>query len=208
MKIFENFSDAWHFCLREVWTNGEDVIDDGLILRERINVSLSARNCHQRDFVEAGANEERIELMLRKYKSLEPVAPYDTSYGRLFRNQMGVDQIDWLIERLKGKTHTKSATISFHVPGNNRLSCISLMDCKIRDGALYLTSVYRSQNVLASQPGNVCALRDFQQEIAQAVGTEVGVLTLHILSAHIYQHDWGAAQRLIDGRKENGVNIL
>ncbi|MEU6404107.1 thymidylate synthase [Streptomyces sp. NPDC046985] len=208
MRVFEKFADAWLSCLGDVWTHGSDVTDDGVFLRERLNVSLSARTCDRRDFVAAGADERRIDLMLRKYTSLEPVEPYETSYGRLFRRHMDVNQIDWLIGRLRAKTHTKSATIGFHAPGSDALSCISLMDCKIRDGALSLTAVYRSQNILASQPGNVCALRDFQQEIAHAVAAGVGALTLHILSAHIYQHDWDATQELIGARQRSGMNVL
>lgn len=207
MKLFENFTDAWLSCLRDIWDHGEDVMDDGVVLRERRNISLTAKDCRRQDFVEAGADDQRIDLMLRKYKSLEPVEPYVTSYGRLFSSHMGVNQIDWLIERLKDKTETKSATIGFHVPGDQALSCISLMDCKIRDSALHLSAVYRSQNVLASQPGNVCALRDIQQEITRAVEVSLGTLTLHILSAHIYQRDWETARHLIGEFHDSEVAV-
>ena len=60
-----------------------------------------------------------------------------------------------------------------------------------------MTAVYRSQNVYASQPGNVCALRDLQAEIANSLSAGTGVLTLHVMSAHIYENDWGAAHEIL-----------
>jgi thymidylate synthase len=135
--------------------------------------------------------------MIEKYESLSVLPMYELSYGKLFRKHAGVDQIDWMVRRLRLRPEAKSATIGFHAPGDEVLSCISLVDCKLREGRLHLNAVFRSQNVFGSQPGNACALRRIQGSIADDLGVPAGALTLHILSAHIYEGDWDAANRIV-----------
>lgn len=195
--IFQDFSQAWLACIDHVLENGHEVMDGEARLREALNVSVSAYCCSVSEFLAVGANKDRLQLMLRKYRSQVVLPAYRMSYGRLFRNHGGVNQVQWMIDRLKGNPDSKSATIGFHVPGDCELSCISLLDCKIRYGTLHVTAVFRSQNVYASQPGNVCALYDVQQEIADNLGIPAGSLTLHIISAHIYESDWSAAHEIV-----------
>jgi thymidylate synthase len=192
------FSSAWLECLKIVMTSGRDVVDDETSLREVLNLSASAWSASSKDFVRAGASRDRITLMTRKYHSLEVVPPYTLSYGSLFRRHEGVDQIAWLVSRLRRKMQTKSATIGFHAPGSEELSCVSLFDCKVRDEALHVSVVYRSQNIFASQPGNVIALSMFQDEIADRLHVRSGLLTLHVLSAHVYHSDFAQVEEVLD----------
>ena len=194
---FQKFSEAWLACMEHVLTNGHEVMDGETRLREALNVSVSACRSSINDLTAAGANADRLKLMLLKYRSQSVLPQYKISYGRLFRDHSEVNQIVWLVDRLRSNPDSKSATIGFHVPGEQELSCISLLDCKIRNDALHLTSIFRSQNVYASQPGNACALYELQQEIANNLSISVGVLTLHIISAHIYQDDWRAAHEAV-----------
>lgn len=197
LGIFRHFSQAWLACMEGIQRNGHEALDGDVRLKELLNVSMAAYDCSVNDFLSCGASEDRMRLMLDKYRSQSILPQYTVSYGRLFRNHNGIDQIQWVIDRLKENPHSKSATIGFHVPGDSELSCISLLDCKIRNHALHITAVYRSQNVYASQPGNLCALHDLQQEIADNLRVPAGVLTLHIMSAHIYEDDWSAAHELV-----------
>jgi thymidylate synthase len=176
---------------------GVDITDDGTRLREVLNLTLSGDASDAEEFSAVGASPDRIDLMVRKYHSDLIVHPYTTNYGALFRNHDNVDQIAWLIERLHWKRETKSATIAFHVPGMEELSCISLYDAKIRDETLHTTVVYRSQNIFASQPGNIVALSRFHREIAESVEARVGPLTFHILSAHIYHRDFPRVEEIL-----------
>jgi thymidylate synthase len=143
------------------------------------------------------ADSSRIQLMHRKYASLDVLPQYKISYGALLYDYQGVDQVNWAVRRLRGKRETKSATITFHTPGHSELSCLSLLDFKIRDEALCMTAVYRSQNVYASQPGNLLALRAVQERVAADVDAAVGGVTLLAISAHIYESDVGAATEII-----------
>jgi thymidylate synthase len=135
------------------------------------------------------ADQDRIRLMLLKYRSCGILPGYWVSYGGLLYENDGVDQVAWVIDRLRSKPETKSATITMHRPGEVHLSCLSLLDFKQRDRELAMTAVYRSQNVFASQPGNVLALRRIQREVASQLGLRAGVFDLTALSAHIYERD-------------------
>lgn len=201
---FAHFCEAWTAGVRRVFECGADVWDGDVRIRELLNLSLVAGPCSAEDFVRAGAEPERVDLMIEKYRSMVPLPPYTMGYGALFKAHEGVDQIAWLVDKLRRKGETKAATIGFHVPGADELSCISLFDCKVRGGLLHVNAVYRSQNVYGSQPGNVVALADIQREIAGAVGVAIGPIALHALSAHIYHEDFERVAELLERRCRSG----
>lgn len=205
LGTYDRLADAWLDCIDLILRRGQEVHDDGVPLKELLNVSFSAQTCDPAELIAAGASAGRLNLMIEKYASPAILPMYRMSYGKLFREHAGVDQVDWLVQRLKLRPEAKSATIGFHLPGDDVLSCISLVDCKLRSGRLYLTGVFRSQNAFASQPGNAVALSRIQHEIAAALDVAPGPLTLHVMSAHIYQEDWAAAGRLVSARRRSRV---
>ena len=68
----------------------------------------------------------------------------------------------------------------------------------MRDDQLYVTAVYRSQNMFGSQPGNVIALRQVQNYAAKRLKVKVGTFHLAVLSAHIYEKELILAQQLVE----------
>ena len=202
LGVHQRFADAWLTCLAHVAHHGVPATDDGVRIREVLNVSLAARTCDRAELVAAGADEQRIDLMERKYGELRPVAPYQISYGARFRDYAGVDRVRLVVERLRVKRETKQATMVFHAPADHELPCLSLLDFKVRDDAVHASAVYRSQNVFASQPGNGVAIRAIQQEVAHLLAARVGVLTFHILSAHIYADDFHETNLVLDRQEK------
>lgn len=189
---------AWLECLRRVVAHGDRVPDGGMWLREIRGYTCTLRSIDADDqLLNRFADRDRIELMYRKYASLDILPEYKLSYGALLYGYHGVDQIDWVVHRLLDNRHTKSATIVLHSPGEEELSCLSMLDFKVRDDALHMTAIYRSQNVYASQPGNVLALRQVQEQVAAKVDAVTGDLTLHAISAHVYEPDLPAATLIL-----------
>jgi thymidylate synthase len=185
--------------MRDVVDRGKWVFDGATRLRELCNYSCAIEvNPGEDRLLVRYADAARIELMHRKYRSLDPVFPYKTSYGALLYDNQGVDQIEWVIRHLHQKIETKSATIGLHTPGQSELSCLSLLDFKVRDDAVHMTCVYRSQNVFASQPGNLLALRRVQEDVGARIGVDAGRVELVALSAHIYEDDLGEARRIVE----------
>lgn len=196
---------AWLECLAAVLEHGEWVHDGQTRLKELLNVSLDISSIDANDPILAGfADPDRIALMALKYSSMTPVASYKTCYGALLRDNQGVNQLEWAIGKLRGKPETKSATIGFHTPGEESLSCISLIDFKWRHNKLNMSALYRSQNVYASQPGNILALRAIQCEAAEKLGIPVGTFSLIALSAHVYKDDLERAQDTVRRARAEG----
>jgi thymidylate synthase len=188
---------AWLQALQLILQEGRWIGDGPQRLLEVRPLILRIASVDEDDpIITNSADRSRIELMLRKYSSCEILPQYKISYGRLLYDNDGVDQIDWVVNRLQSKPETKAATIALHRPGEAEPSCLSLLDFKLREDRLAMTAVYRSQNVFASQPGNVMALRRVQCDVAARLDLQAGTFDLFALSAHIYESDVIPAQRV------------
>jgi thymidylate synthase len=182
--------EAWLRALGLILRCGRWTADGDDRLLEILPLVMRVASADEGDpIIRQHADQARIRRMLDKHRSLDILPGYKVSYGRLLHDNGGVDQVAWAAERILAKHETKSATIGLHIPGEEDQSCLSLLDFKYRDGELAMTAVYRSQNVWGSQPGNVLALREVQEQVAKAVGAPIGRLDLFALSAHIYEHD-------------------
>jgi len=193
-----SLGEAWIRSLHAVLTYGTPVHDNADSLLEVCGLYVKIFSISDQDpIIRKYANPDRIELMKLKYRSCDIIANYKVSYGKLLYDWMGVNQIEWVVNRLRYKPETKSATIALHPPGQEYLSCLSLLDFKIRNNGLNMTAVYRSQNIYGSQPGNIIALRKIQDYVASKVGVRSGEFNLIALSAHIYEPDLEAARQLV-----------
>jgi thymidylate synthase len=182
--------EGWLHALDLVLRDGSWTTDDGEHLLEVLPLTMRIGSVDADDpIILKHADQERIGRMLTKHRSLDVLPGYKVSYGRLLYDNGGVDQVAWAAERLGEKLETKSATIGLHIAGEAEQSCLSLLDFKYRSDKLAMTAVYRSQNVWGSQPGNLLALREVQEQVATAVGVAPGHLDLVALSAHIYERD-------------------
>lgn len=91
-----------------------------------------------------------------------------------------------------------SATITLHKAGEDKLACLSMIDFKYRDKLLDMTVVYRSQNIFWSQPGNMLALYQIQNDVATELGYKIGKIDLVVLSAHIYERDFDQVRYILN----------
>lgn len=183
--------NAWIAAMETVMAKGEDILDEEVQLREIRNLYITIDTISDSDpILCAHADHDRIELMKKKYATCGLVGDYKIDYGSYIYDNNGVNQIDWIINRIRNKPETKSATITLHKPGEDKLACLSMIDFKYRNGRLDMSVVYRSQNIYWSHPGNLLALRQIQTDVAQALGYELGVVELAVISAHIYKDDF------------------
>ena len=112
-------------------------------------------------------------------------------------------EYDWLINHLKEKPETKSATIA--VPKYNGMAaCITAIDFKIRNNNLYMNVVYRSNNAFYKLPANLLSLGRLQKEIANDLCVEVGSVEWIAFSLHIYENNCKTALEILD---KNGIAI-
>lgn len=195
----KNLGEAWFESMKLVLSSGQDFYDGDINLKEIRNLYVSIEDIDEHDeILEKYADRSRIELMKKKYFTCGLVGDYKIDYGSYIFNNNGVNQFEWLYERLKNKPETKSATIVMHIPGEENLTCLSMLDFKLRDDKLYMTAVYRSQNIYASQPGNLVALRNLQKALAEKLEVNVGGVELAVMSAHIYENNYDAAKKIVE----------
>ena len=125
------------------------------------------------------------------------------TYGARIFDHCGVDQFEWLVDRLNSKRETKSATFGLLSPGckSPNPPCLTTVDAKIRDDKLELQFFFRSQNVFGRQYANLLALAQLQSDIAARCSVEVGRMQGYIASAHIYEYDRPEAERIVSGER-------
>lgn len=200
MTIIESttLGTAWLAAMKAVMTKGEDIFDENIRLKEIRNLYITIDAINETDpILITYADHDRIELMKQKYATCGLVGDYKIDYGSYIYNNNGVNQIDWIINRLRKKPETKSATITLHKPGEEMLACLSMIDFKYRNGHLDMSVIYRSQNIFWSNPGNMLALHQIQNDVATELGYTPGKVELIVISAHIYEYDFDKVNAIL-----------
>ena len=202
--IADTVGNCWVECIKNVMTNGNLCHDEDVDILELEGVSIKITKPKSNDpIIDRYGDHYIIEHTLQKFEPnvIMPDRPF--TYGALIYHKKGVDQFNWLVQRLKKKRESKSATISLLTAGDNNpnLPCLTTLDAKIRQGKLNLQFFYRSQNVLGRQYANFLALAALQQRLATALSVENGFLAGYIASAHIYKYDFLYAQKIIDNQQ-------
>lgn len=194
----KSLGEAWVSAMQKIISYGENILDDEVKLKEIRNFYITIDEISDLDpIILKYADKDRVELMKKKYATCGLVGDYKIDYGSYIYNNNGINQIDWIINRIKNKPETKSATITLHKPGEEKLACLSMIDFKYRDNKLDMTVVYRSQNIFWSHPGNMLALRRIQNDVATALGYTMGIIELVVISAHIYEDDYDKVYKIL-----------
>lgn len=186
-----SLGQAWTSAMEIIMRAGESIYDENVELKEIRNCYITIDNIDDLDpIIVKYADKNRVELMKKKYATCGLVGDYKIDYGSYIYDNNGINQIEWIIDRIKNKPETKSATITLHKPGEDKLACLSMIDFKYRNNLLDMTVVYRSQNIFWSHPGNMLALRRIQNDVSEALGYDMGTMELVVISAHIYEDDY------------------
>jgi thymidylate synthase len=102
----------------------------------------------------------------------------------------GLDQVAWVIEKLREEPSSRRAlAITWHPeldePSANP-PCLQRMQCFVRDESLNMHVEFRSNDMLSALGANMYALVHLQKFIADALGLPVGWYSHTSVSAHLY----------------------
>ncbi|NMC05189.1 MAG: hypothetical protein GYA24_08260 [Candidatus Lokiarchaeota archaeon] len=113
------------------------------------------------------------------------------SYATRLRDYHGQDQVAAVVRKLLSKPATKSATITTLMPNDDTsyVPCVSLLDFKIRDGTMILTTTCRSLDIGKKALHNMVELAAIGEEVRAAVKVARLALHVHAISAHVYKRD-------------------
>ncbi|MCL4360635.1 thymidylate synthase [Patescibacteria group bacterium] len=129
------------------------------------------------------------------------------TYGQRLRNHDGVDQIGNIIDLIKNRPFSKKMVAftakvkeDWSVVNKGDTPCLTQVLVSIQDGRLFMTTHFRSQDMVHGWPRNVFSLRKLQKLISDAAGYPMGAFVMVTHSAHIYSDDYELVEKIL---KEN-----
>jgi thymidylate synthase len=190
---------AWLNYMKHILSNGKLEPDDRENIFEVGPLYIEITNPSKQDeIVERFGDQHVIETYVKKMFSKEIIPELNSTYGdRLFDNS-GVDQIEWVSDRLQRKWWTKGACISLLKPNDPgpRIPCLTQLQFVIRSGQVNLEAVFRSQNAYRAY-GNFYGLLEVQGLIATKIRKRSGKLGVFITCPHIYGSDLPKARAIV-----------
>ena len=199
----QTLGECWQKCVQHVLEHGLSHNDEDVAICEVLGLSIEITHPSSVDsFIEKVGDSKVIDKMLRKFSKGVVMEDRPFTYGQLIYDMNGVDQFEWILQRLQHKPETKSATISLMTPGVDALNlpCLSVLDAKIRNRELHLQFFFRSQNIFGRQYANLMALADLHENLARRIGCGIGAMKGYVASAHIYEYDLADAWELVENR--------
>lgn len=138
----------------------------------------------------------------------KPIQGIAYTYGQRLRDHEGVDQIQNIIDLIKTRPFSKKMVAftanvrqDWSQVNKGDTPCLTQVLCSVQDDKLFMTTHFRSQDMLHGWPRNVFSLRKLQKFIAdEAGGYTLGAFVMITHSAHIYSDDYELVEKIL---KEN-----
>lgn len=126
------------------------------------------------------------------------------TYGQRLRDHDGVDQIQNIIDLIKTRPFSKKMVAftakikeDWSVVNKGDTPCLTQILCSIQDGKLFMTTHFRSQDMVHGWPRNVFSLRKLQKLICDESGISMGSFVMITHSAHIYSDDYELVEKIL-----------
>lgn len=126
------------------------------------------------------------------------------TYGQRLRNHDDVDQIQNIIDLIKTRPFSKKMVAftakikeDWSVVNKGDTPCLTQVLCSIQDGKLFMTTHFRSQDMVHGWPRNVFSLRKLQKFISDESGVPMGTFVMITHSAHIYSDDYELVEKIL-----------
>ncbi len=188
--------EAWLGVAEKILSEGHAGEYDGSKIREIVMTTLHVSNLQSRDpLIGQFADPTRLEWMHVNFTDFTRVAELGDaeSYAtRLYNyDRRGINQIEWVIDRLKRDRTSRSATITTFQPltDTTYIPCVSLLDFFVQSERLNLVVYAHSIDFGTKGYANLVELAYLQEQVTKELGTNIGQLTFIVKSAHIYESD-------------------
>jgi thymidylate synthase len=184
---------GWESLVKRIMKNGVEIRDErGSITKEILNTMVNIKNPLATEAPEGYFwTGEKLDKYSEQFLSSDKQGFIYTYGNRLRAHFDGIDQIKEAIERLNNFKESRRAISVTWDPTvdtqNDEVPCMMLVDFKIRDGKLHTTGLWRSHDIYGAWFPNAVGLSNLAKYVAGEVGSEIGTLTIHSISAHIYE---------------------
>ena len=198
--IANSVGEVWIKYLIYLLENGTIYHDEKEEILEKDDIVLIINDNITNDpILNKYADKKLASLYLQKMQTLEIVPELNASYGQRIFNQLGVNQYEWCLNRLKKKPETKAATMSLLLPDDPgpRIPCLDIIDLKLRNGTLSAKTFFRSQNALNAY-GNILALFWLLDKFSTDLNVKRDKITCFISNGHIYLKKIDIAKQIVE----------
>ena len=189
----DTIGEVWQEAYAVIIKNGKSIRDNNEELIELLHLFLIVNSPEKEISISQGQNTVMKKWMEENFNQIKRVPELNNcwSYGWRLFNFQGINQIDWIIEKLKKKPESKSATISMlqRASEESYIPCVSLLDFKIRSNQLWLTVTCRSLDFGQKAIHNMTNLARLSQKVADRLDISQNRLFMQVNSAHIYKKD-------------------
>ena len=198
-----SLGEGWLAVSREILERGETASYDGQATKELPLLTLVVEQPDSADplIAELG-DRDWLDWMHRNFTSPEDVPELGRAKSYAVRlhdyGGTGRDQIDWVVDRLRGDPESRSAAITTFQPltDTSYIPCVSLLDFWLRDGAVELVVYAHSLDFGKKAYGNLVELARLAEQVAGRLGRPAGALVVHAKSAHVYEPEWAVMAEL------------
>ena len=191
---------GWESLVKRIMNTGVEITDErGSITKEILNTIVNVKNPLNTESPKGYFwTGEKLDKYSEQFLSNDKQGFIYTYGNRLRAHFDGIDQIQEAIERLNNFKESRRAISITWDPTvdtkNDEVPCMMLVDFKIRDGKLHTTGLWRSHDIYGAWFPNAVGLSNLAKYVAGEVGSEVGMLTIHSISAHIYEVNFKEAE--------------
>ncbi|TXT57542.1 MAG: putative thymidylate synthase [Candidatus Thorarchaeota archaeon] len=146
------------------------------------------------------------EKVLKEKYSTQLLNPdrldFDYTYGERLNawGEETINQIDYVISKLKSNPHTRRAVATTWDPRKDiqvdEVPCLNHFVFMKRLDQLDISVMIRSNDMYGAWPANVYALGDLLRYVSDGTNLMPGTITTLSVNAHIYKHDWESANKV------------
>jgi len=209
----KNLAEVWEKSIIELWNKGIEI---------KTEYNEMSKDCTMIMEIEEPFSEPRIHKagIIGSYKTLieyvneilegihdkyveEGKWPY-TYHERLFNYKFGentINQIDYILEKLKETPYTRRAQAITWKPWNDTKiddpPCLQRIWLRVFQNRLVMHTTWRSRDALKAAFMNMYALTELQKRIANELNVEIGKYVDISNSYHIYERDYETMKKII-----------
>ncbi len=201
-----DINSAWRRILNRVWYDGWNFRSQRGGTKELYNLLVAVKEPYDKQIDGFPMGIKELEDYAKQLLNPDKKG-FEYTYGERIRAwgegilNEPVDQLEEIICRLKKNRNTRRATAVTWIPPvddrNSEVPCMIMLDFKVRDRKLCLTTVFRSNDMFGAWPANVFALNKLNHFAASKVKVSAGSITTLSVSAHVYDHDYQNVQKIL-----------
>lgn len=184
--------EAWIAALKLIISEGVKTSEDKGVILEVLPLIIEIISPPPFDDIIARYGDMRhLEFLAQNFQNLKSVPLWGYSYAQRLYNTRNTNPIAGVITALNKNPASKSAAITLLDPAHDQahVPCLALLDFKIRNSALIINAVFRSQDIGKKMYGDALELLKLGTMMVRQLPAETIILISYISSAHIYNDD-------------------